>query len=234
MTKVMLSEEEFVGTLQRTAASLRKEHVETELVVRIQLQELLLFPSEQMLLSLKQAGFVHPVYAVAVIRTALPLQEAWSEELFGHEEGDQERRYLPVRMTPDTWCLYFYSTQRENDASFYGWYSRQCSRIEEKLHSSPGFGDYVVAAGAVYHRPCELPRAYQQGLALCDRGFYAPSREIVREEEAVGFTCFPQERFRVLLAEMGNAARQVDGPQAGILLREWGDQIGTTFRPAPG
>ncbi|GGD98208.1 response regulator [Paenibacillus nasutitermitis] len=233
LTKVMLSEDEFVSALQRTAASLRKEHEGTELIVRILLQELLLFPSENGLANLKQAGFAHDIYAIAIIRTALPLQDACAEELFAAEEEDHQRRCLPVRMSPDTWCLYFYSKQRENDASFYGWYSRQCGRIVGGLRGRKRIGDYVIAAGAVYHRPGDLPMAYQRAAAQCDAGFYTPSWVIAREDETPVFTSFPQERFRMLLADMGNAVQRGSGADAGALVSEWAHSIGTAFHPAP-
>ncbi|MFD0717484.1 response regulator [Paenibacillus sp. GCM10027626] len=233
LTKVMLSEEELVHVLERTAASLRKEHVETELIVRALLQDVLLFPSEQTISGLWKSGFVHDRFAMAVIRTAAAVEDALAEEWFAveAEETERERGCIPVRLTPDTWCLYFHSMCRENDASFYGWYSQQCSKICVRLRSKKGLADYVVAAGAVYHRTADLPLAYQRSLAQCEAGFYMPCSHIVWEETAPAWSAFPQEQFRSLLENIGDAIQRGEGTEAGSLLTEWADAIGRQYRP---
>ncbi|BBH22244.1 hypothetical protein Back11_35890 [Paenibacillus baekrokdamisoli] len=233
LTKVMLSEEEFVGVLQRTAASIRKEHMENELLVRVLLQELLLSPSEQVLMNLKQAGFAHDIYAITLIRTARRMQEEWMEELADAGRSENQRSYILIRVTPDIWCFYCYSIAREGDTSFYSWYNSTCSRIGDWLRNNGGMEDYAIGASGVYRRLSDLPGAYQQGLALCDAGFYADPGEMIRKEERIEFAAFPPERFRIILAAITSTVGCKDGEELAAQIQAWSDLIGTVFYPAP-
>jgi len=237
LTKVLLSEDEFVGVLQRTAGTLRKEKGDAEQMVRLLLQELLLFPAGQLPDKLKQAGFTHDGYALSVIRTAGQLPDEAAEEWLAAAEPDPRFRYLAIRMAPDTWCLFFYSVDRESFASFYGWFYEQCGRIGERLRC--GFAaasdvlDYVMSVGGVYHRTSDMHEAYSRGTALCEAGFYAMPGELIREPESCEYEPLPPERFRALLAAIGDAALRDDGQEAGDRIREWAGLIGGEYRPVP-
>lgn len=247
VTKVMLSEEELLAVLQRTAASLRKEYAAHEQRLRLQLQDWLQASAEPQEDALRAAGLVHSHYALAIVRTAEPLADPLADELLAcPRTGDSaawQRGCLPVRMAAGLWCLYFYALPRlrDSDASFFAWYSGQCKELLARLRQQPAMGDYICATGPLYHRPGELPLAYKRGLAQCEAGFYLPAHEPVRTLEqppasaaTAAAPAQPPEQLRELLPALGAAAQRGDAPAAAALLRAWAAALGAAWRPQPG
>ncbi|MBB6734227.1 response regulator transcription factor [Cohnella zeiphila] len=233
LTKVLLSEEEFVKSLEKTAESLRKEMAGSERLLRLQLRELLLYPSEDNAASLKRAGFDAGQAAIAVIRTERPLPSGYAEqELFAEAAG--EGRCLPVQMSACVWCLVFRSAPHVRDGEFYGRYQAQCARIGSRLRKEQPAGGFVAAASGICYRTEDLPSAYRCAWERSEAGFYEEQGEWIEGDPGRSWVPYPAESFRRLLADIGSAAAAGDGEEAAGLLRQWMAAVSEAYRPEPG
>lgn len=235
MTKLLLSEEEFVACLTKAADVIRRERRHRHKAIRQLLLELLLSGAEARasLEQLAALSFSARQHRLALIRFAPERGSALlpAEPAFEDESGPYQSLVLPVE--PGLWAMLAVSPERSEGADFLAWTVNALRRGGEACRALG-----VPTVQTLSDQRADLlllPRALAECRRLLDTAFYAPPGEPVttRDEAAAAPGDFPADRFDALLRECRTATEQHDYAAAAEALLRWADEALGAHRPEP-
>ncbi|MDI4649711.1 response regulator [Cohnella hashimotonis] len=232
ITKLLLSEAEFVACLSKAADDIRRERRHRHKAIRQLLLELLLSGDEARasLEQLAALSFPARQHRLALVRFAPERGRTLhpAEPAFEDESGPYASLVLPVE--PGLWAMIAVSRERSEGADFLAWTMNALRRGGEACRALG-----VPTVQALSDRRGDLlllPRALAECRRLLDAAFYAPLGEPVtpRNETAPGE--YPPDRLDALLRDCRTAMERHDYAAAGETLLRWADEA-AAHRPAP-
>lgn len=232
ITKLLLSEAEFVACLSKAADDIRRERRHRRKAIRQLLLELLLSGDEaraslEQLAALSFSARQHRLalvrFAPERVRTLLPAEPAFEDE-----SGPYSSLVLPVE--PGLWAMLAVSRERSEGADFLAWTMNALRRGGEACRAlgvptvqalSDQRGDLLL-----------LPRALAECRRLLDAAFYALPGEPVTTLDETAPGEYPSDRLDALLRDCRTAVERHDYAAAGETLLHWVDEAAAN-RPAP-
>ncbi|QHT60858.1 response regulator [Paenibacillus lycopersici] len=234
LTKLLLSEEELVASLDQAAAELRRKRQQKQWSDRQLLHELLLADSEP-----EAAALAGELTGFRQFRLGLLRFPAGSEVPASHLAGAYELEAAPyaaraVRLEEPLWALVLASAEPNGAAAFNAWAADRLSRGYDACASAGVLP--LQALSDVVYTASRLPAALAECRRLLAQAFYAPPG-IVVTDDAAGFEAVEaaasEERLEAVHADIRKAAEEEDAGALAKALSAWREEVAGHLKPGP-